>query len=85
MFKTTTAATFAFALALPGAALAEMGAKMDADGDGAVTMSEFQAAYPDAEAGTFSAVDTNADGALSEDEIAAAQEAGKLPETSSEG
>lgn len=81
MFKTTTAATFAFALALPGAALANM-AEMDTDGDGAVTMSEFQQAYPDAEAGTFSAVDENADGSLSEDELTAAKEAGKLPEKS---
>ncbi|RKT32489.1 EF hand domain-containing protein [Roseovarius halotolerans] len=81
MFKTTTAATFALALALPGAALANM-ADMDADGDGAVTMSEFQQAYPDAEAGTFSAVDTNADGSLTEEELTAAMEAGKLPEKS---
>lgn len=79
MFKTTTAATFALAIALPGAVLAEM----DANGDGAVTMSEFQDAYPDAEAGTFSAVDTNADGALSEEEISAAIDAGKLPERES--
>ncbi|HKL44666.1 MAG TPA: EF-hand domain-containing protein [Roseovarius sp.] len=82
MFKTTTAATFAFALALPGAALASTAAEMDTNGDGAVTMSEFQQAYPDAEAGTFSAVDANADGSLSEDEISAAKDAGKLPETS---
>ena len=54
MFKTPTAATFALAIALPGVALAEM----DANGDGAVTMSEFQEAYPDAEAGAFSALDT---------------------------
>lgn len=79
MFKTPTAATFALAIVLPGVALAEM----DANGDGAVTMSEFQEAYPDAEAGTFSALDTDADGALSEEEIAAAVEAGVLPDTAS--
>ncbi|EDM73442.1 hypothetical protein RAZWK3B_04440 [Roseobacter sp. AzwK-3b] len=79
MFKTTTAATFALAIALPGAVLAEM----DANGDGAVTMSEFQDAYPDAEAGTFPALDTDADGALSEAEIAAAVDAGILPDTAS--
>jgi hypothetical protein len=56
---------------------------MDANGDGAVTMSEFQDAYPDAEAGTFSALDTDADGALSEAEIAAAVDAGILPDTAS--
>ena len=60
--------------------LAAFAASMDADGDGAVTLSEFQAAMPDAEAGTFSIVDTNADGVLTEEEIASAQEAGTLPE-----
>lgn len=79
MFKTPIAATFALAIVLPGVALAEM----DANGDGAVTMSEFQEAYPDAEAGTFSALDTDADGALSEEEISAAVEAGVLPDTAS--
>ncbi|MCZ0813584.1 MAG: EF-hand domain-containing protein [Pseudomonadota bacterium] len=79
MFKKTTAATFAFALALPGAALANTAAEMDANGDGAVTMSEFQQAYPDAEAGLFSAIDANADGMLTEEEVASAKESGLLP------
>ena len=77
MTKELLATTFALALTLPAAALAQDA--MDADGDGMVTMSEFQDAMPDAEADTFSMVDTNADGALSADEIAAAQEAGTLP------
>ena len=78
MTKELKVAGLAIALTLPFAAFA---ATMDADGDGAVTLSEFQAAMPDAEAGTFSAVDTNADGVLTEDEIASAQAAGTLPES----
>lgn len=77
MTKELLATTFALALTLPAAALAQDA--MDADGDGMVTMSEFQDAMPDAEADTFSQVDTDADGALSAEEIAAAQEAGTLP------
>lgn len=76
MTKEFIAATFALALTVPAAALAAD--SMDANGDGAVTMSEFQAANPDADAATFTAIDTDADGALSEDEIAAAKEAGTL-------
>jgi hypothetical protein len=77
MTKHITATALAFALSLPTAVLASE--NMDADGDGAVSMSEFQTAHPEADTGIFTAVDTNADGVLSEDEIAAAQEAGTLP------
>ena len=77
MTKDLLATTFALALTLPAAALAQDA--MDADGDGMVTMTEFQDAMPDAKAGTFSQADTDGDGALSADEIAAAQEAGTLP------
>lgn len=82
MLKKITAATFATALIAPGFAMAET---MDTDGDGMVSMSEFQTVYPDAGADMFSSVDTNSDGALSEDEIAAAQEAGTLPEVMTDG
>ncbi|WP_371228383.1 EF-hand domain-containing protein [Roseovarius sp. 2305UL8-3] len=81
MTKELIAASFAFALSLPVAALAGDAASMDADGDGAVTMTEFQAAYPDAEAGTFSQADANADGMLTSDEISEAQAQGVLPAT----
>lgn len=77
MTKELLATTFAFALTLPAAALAQ--SAMDTDGDGMVTMSEFQEAMPDAEAGTFSQIDADGDGALNADEVAAAQEAGILP------
>ena len=79
MTKEFIAATFALALTVPAAALA--GESMDADGDGAVSMSEFQSAMPDADSSVFTAVDSNADGLLTEDEITAAKEAGTLPES----
>ena len=77
MTKELLATTFALALTLPAAALAQ--SAMDTDGDGMVTMSEFQEAMPDAEEGLFSEADTDGDGALNADEVAAAQEAGILP------
>lgn len=85
MFKTLTTAGFILTLIAPAAALAETSVKMDADGDGTVTMSEFTAAMPDAGAETFAEIDTDADGALSEAEITAAVEAGLLSDMSSEG
>ena len=78
MTKEFIAASFALALTLPAAALASE--SMDADGDGAVSMSEFQTAHPEADTAIFTAVDANADGVLTEDEIMAAKEAGTLPE-----
>lgn len=80
MLKELTAATFAIALTLPAAALASDA--MDADGDGLVSAEEFAAANPDAAEGTFEQIDTNADGALADDEISAAREAGVLPDAS---
>jgi Ca2+-binding EF-hand superfamily protein len=79
MTKDFVAATFALALSLPAMALAGEFSTMDADGDGYVTMSEFQQAMPEATSDTFTMADANADGALSEDEVAAAVEAGVLP------
>ncbi len=81
MTKDLIAASFALALTLPVAGFAGDAAAMDADGDGAVTMSEFQAAHPEAEVGTFSQADANADGMLTTDEIADAQAQGVLPAT----
>ncbi|MDD9726653.1 EF-hand domain-containing protein [Roseovarius sp. SK2] len=76
MTKTLSAATFALALTVPAMAFA---LDADTDGDGMVSMEEFQAAMPEAPAGTFEQLDSDADGMLSEDEIAAGQEAGILP------
>lgn len=80
MTKELIAAGFVLALSLPGAALAADAASLDADGDGVVSMSEFEAAMPEAEAGTFAQIDADADGALSEQEVADAVEAGVLPQ-----
>lgn len=74
MTKKLSVATFALALTVPALAFA-----MDTDGDGMVTFEEFQAAMPDAPTGTFEQLDADADGMLSEDEVAAGQEAGILP------
>jgi Ca2+-binding EF-hand superfamily protein len=79
MTKEFVAATFALALSLPVTAFASEFSAMDADGDGYVTMSEFQQAMPEATSDTFTAADANADGALSEEEVAAAVDAGLLP------
>lgn len=81
MTKEFIPAVFALTLALPAAALANEFSAMDADGDGYVTMTEFQEAIPDAEADTFTAADADADGALSEEEVAAAVDAGLITKT----
>lgn len=79
MTKHFATASLAIALVLPLAAQAADFAAMDANGDGYLTMSEFQTALPETPAEAFMAADTNADGALSAEELAAAQEAGTLP------
>lgn len=79
MTKDFVAATFALALSLPAMAFASDLSAMDTNGDGYVTMSEFQQGMPEATAEIFTTADTNGDGALSEDEVAAAVEAGVLP------
>ena len=69
--------TSAVTLTLAAPAFAQMA--MDTDGDGNVSMEELVAAYPDATSETFTAIDSDEDGVLSEAEIAAAVEAGILP------
>ncbi len=83
MTKEFIAAGFAIAMTLPAAALAADYAAMDADGDGYISMAEFQEAMPDATSDTFMAADTDGDGVLSAEEIAAAQDAGILPASDS--
>lgn len=51
----------------------------DADGNGTYSMDEMKAAFPNLTAEAFKAADTNADGQLSSDELAAAQKAGTIP------
>ncbi|MCZ7674780.1 MAG: EF-hand domain-containing protein [Roseovarius sp.] len=80
MFEKLTAATIALVVALPAAGLAA--SAMDTDGDGSVSMEEFDAAMPDAGEAVFTEADTDGDGMLSADEIAAARENGILPPAS---
>lgn len=82
--KTIKVAPVAFGFLLAATpALFAQDAGPDVDGDGMVSMEEFAAAYPDLTEDTFVLADTNADGMLDADEIAAAAEAGVLPATES--
>lgn len=67
----------ALALAFPAAGWAAT--ELDTNGDGFVTLEEVQAAHPEITPESFQAMDSNADGALDEEEIAAAQEGGVMP------
>ena len=72
-------------LCLPAYAMGQAAAEVDANGDGLLSVSEVQAVYPDVTAETFSAMDLNADGALDDSEVVAAQEAGVMPAAPSDG
>ncbi len=52
---------------------------MDTNGDGLLTVEEVQAVYPEMTAEQFSQIDVNADGAIDDAELGAAQEAGLIP------
>ncbi len=69
--------TLAVLLTLP--AIAGAASELDANGDGMLTLDEVQAAFPEITAESFSAMDTNADGALDDSEVVAAQDAGLMP------
>lgn len=51
----------------------------DADGNGLYSYEELVVVFPELTEETFAAADLDADGALSVDELAAAQEAGNIP------
>ena len=85
MTRTFFAPLLASALVLPFAAQAADETAMDANGDGAVTMTEFNEAHPEAGAAIFAQIDVNADGLLSVEEVTAARADGVLPETSGQG
>lgn len=65
------------ALAFGTAAFAQ--AEMDTNGDGVFSMEELVVAYPDMTEETFTAIDADADGSVTEAELAAATDAGTLP------
>ena len=68
-------------IGLAGAAIAmsESAADADANGDGVLTLDEVQTVFPTVSTDMFVAMDINADGALDETEITAAEEAGVMP------
>lgn len=51
---------------------------VDTNGDGAFSIEEIQAVYPDLTAEVYATLDTNGDGKVDADEVAAAQAAGTL-------
>ncbi|MDF0602482.1 EF-hand domain-containing protein [Psychromarinibacter sp. C21-152] len=69
-FTILAASTSAFALTME---------ETDADGDGALSLSEIQSLYPEVTGETFDSADTDADGVISPEELATAQEMGLLP------
>lgn len=79
MTKHFTITSLAIAISLPVVTQAADFASMDANGDSYISVFEFQTALPEAPVDAFMTADTNADGALSAEELAAAQEAGTLP------
>lgn len=66
------------AVALPAWAATDI----DTNGDGVMTLDEVQAVFPEVTAEVFATADTDADGALSDEEMVAAQEAGTIPSES---
>jgi len=76
MTKISITATV-FAIFAAGAVSAATEA--DANGDGLLTIDEVQAVMPEITADAFNAMDLNADGALDQAEIQAAQDAGLMP------
>lgn len=67
------------ALCIPAYAMGAGAAELDANGDGILSVAEVQAVYPDVTPDQFSAMDLNADGALDDGEVIAAQDAGMMP------
>jgi Ca2+-binding EF-hand superfamily protein len=78
MKKTTLTLAALATLLTPMLANADMLAELDTNADGAVTIDELQAVYPDMSAEAFSEMDINDDGSLDADEITAAEEAGMI-------
>lgn len=58
-------------------------AEIDLDGDGAYSLTEVQTAMPDITADEFVMMDVNGDGLLDADEVAAAIQAGLMPDPAS--
>ncbi|MEM9754794.1 MAG: hypothetical protein AAF914_02310 [Pseudomonadota bacterium] len=66
-------------IGVAGIAQAATMAELDADGDGMASYEEVLAVLPDMAEETFTLVDIDEDGLLSEDELIAGQEVGLIP------
>ncbi len=62
--------------AAPALAMTEL----DANGDGVLTINELQAVYPEMTEDQFLQADGDADGLITEEELATARETGLIPE-----
>ena len=76
MTKILMSAAAAMFLAVPAMA---QNAEIDVNGDGMYSFPELQAALPDLTDEDFDALDTNGDGLLDAEEIAAGEASGVLP------
>jgi len=76
IMRLTLAAIFAFAGLRAMARTTPM--VVDADGDGFFSLQEIRAAYPGVTTATFVAIDTNHNGKINADELAAAVDDGTL-------
>ena len=65
------------ALLFPGALWAQD--VLDTNADGVITLDEVQMMHPDVDSESFMQADTDSDGLLNEEELAAAREAGLIP------
>ncbi len=80
MTRTTIPATLlATALGLGAATGVTAQGVVDTDGDGAYSLEEMTAAYPDMTEATFMTLDTDGSGTIDEAELTAGQEAGLIP------
>lgn len=60
-------------------AMSEGTPKIDANGDGVMTIDEVQAIFPDVTVEAFAEADVNNDGALTDEEMISGQEQGLIP------
>lgn len=83
MTLTLTRLIAAGLVTLPMAAFAADYMAADANQDGMLSLEEVQAILPEVTTDTFVAVDTDGDGLVNADELAAAQAEGLMPEADS--
>ncbi len=76
---TTLAALIAMGIAGTAIAMSDNAKAVDVNGDGILTIDELQAVFPEVTTDSFSTLDLNADGALDDAEITAAEDAGIMP------